>query len=137
MTPRKTLVTFLAAVVCASIFSFVAQEVEGYSRYRRSRAEQYSRVMSRGNPMRSVYSATRGHHGTLSESNVHSFRREFASGQSMTALYSALGQPNNSRRDRDEWMIQRIGIDGRPTGQYGRFVAEYRDDGKSNTWAEW
>lgn len=138
--PKPTVL--LTTLACAITIALIAQGVEAYSRQYRT-ARDYSRVMSsnrfhhRNYRTPELYSRTRGHHGTLSESNVHAFREEFVNGQSAKGLYSALGYPNQSRGNQDIWMIQRTGIDGRPSGQYGRFIAEYRSDGRSNTRAEW
>ncbi len=125
--------TLLTSIACTGMIALVAQGVEAYHRYR---PWHYSALKPRYD-VRDIYSQTRGIHGTLSEASVHTFRREFADGQSVTGLYSALGRPNQSQRNRDVWMIQRVGIDGRPDGRYGRFIAEYRSDGRSITHAEW
>lgn len=119
---------------------------EAYRGYRNAYA-RYSRAMS-GYGLRheaprnsydvgAIYQRTRGHHGTLSEDNVRTFQQEFRGGQSVRGLYSALGYPNESRSNRDVWLIQKKDFYGRPTGRYGRMIAEYREDGSSTTWSEW
>lgn len=73
----------------------------------------------------SVYSETRSQDGTLTEKQVYKFREMYADGQSRQAMRSALGDPAEQYWDRDVWKIQRLGIDGKPSGEFGRFEAKY------------
>jgi hypothetical protein len=73
----------------------------------------------------------------LREEQVYSFRREYAYGQSSRAMYSRLGYPSRSEGNRDEWEVERLGLDGAPTGQRGKFIAEYNGDRAVSWRAEW
>lgn len=110
----------------------------------RPRVEQritYRPVSYRPANTRSLYADTRTETGTLSENNVYAFRKQFTDGQSRRAMWSALGQPKEQYLDRDVWYVQKTGLDGKPTQEYGRFVARYgyfkNWDSPSVTHAEW
>lgn len=79
------------------------------------------------------YNQTRGNNGTLTEDNIYQFRQQFADGQSRQAMRSALGEPAETRMWGSEeiYKIQRIGIDGKPTGKYGEFRVKYGGDGRA------
>lgn len=72
-----------------------------------------------------LYAATRTNSGVLTEQNVYNFRQQFADGQSRKAMRSALGEPAETTPDKDVWKIQRIGLDGKPSGEMGTFEARY------------
>lgn len=71
------------------------------------------------------YATTRTNSGVLSEQNVYNFRRQFADGQSRKAMRSALGEPAEHTWNKDVWKIERIGLDGKKSGEFGTFEATY------------
>lgn len=140
------------ALGCVGVFMLFGASAEAYNRYRARRsAADYSAVMpsqyrhqamsgyglrreSPRNPrydVGAVYSRTRGHHGTLTEEGVSTYRREFLQGQSPRAIYSALGYPSEQEGNRDVWRVQRA------DGSYGNFVAEYSSSNRGYTYPEW
>lgn len=86
---------------------------------------QRSRLATQASRSQVNYATTRTNTGVLSEQNVYNFRRQFADGQSRQAMRSALGEPAEHTWNKDIWKIQRIGLDGKPSGEFGTFEASY------------
>ncbi len=128
ITQSKPMV-LLTTLACTVAISLIAQGVEAYTRHYISHAYRYSRAYS-GFNYNAVYAQTRGRGGTLSESNVAAFHREFGQGQSTKALWTALGSPDHSDQVRDVWMIRRR------DGSFSRLVAEYSPGGYGYTKVE-